>query len=92
MKFLLSNGSITPDKIEYITSEKEKGQTIPVIYIDDPKAAQKFMEQNGFTKESVVKEQNTSNDKRSEVQPMAWDTYEFMGFSTLFDKCYKRKQ
>lgn len=74
----LSNSSITPDKIEYITSEK--GQTVPVIYIDDSEKAQKFMKQNGFTKESVFKEQNTSNDKKSEVQPMVWDRYELMEY------------
>nr|WP_275441346.1 hypothetical protein [Brevibacillus laterosporus] len=75
----LSDSSITPDKIEYITSEN--GQTVPVIYIDDPEKAQKFMEQNGFTQESVVKKQNTSDDKKGKgIQPMLLDTYEFVDY------------
>ncbi|TPG88000.1 hypothetical protein EEL32_10605 [Brevibacillus laterosporus] len=70
----MSNSSITPDKIEYITSEK--GHTVPVIYIDDPEKAQKFMEQNGFTQEPVVKEQNTSNKKAM----AAVESYELMEY------------
>ncbi|MBG9776245.1 hypothetical protein ABD71_25335 [Brevibacillus laterosporus] len=69
----MSYSSITPDKIEYITSEK--GQIVPVIYIDDPEKAQKFMEQNGFTQEPV-KKQNISNNKKE----MAVDSYEFMEY------------
>ncbi|QDX95424.1 hypothetical protein EEL30_26005 [Brevibacillus laterosporus] len=51
----LSNGSITPDKIEYITSEKEKGQTIPVIYIDDPKALKNLWNRTDLQKNLLSK-------------------------------------
>ncbi|QDX95679.1 hypothetical protein EEL32_17865 [Brevibacillus laterosporus] len=82
----LSDSSITPDKIEYIISEK--GQTVPVIYIDDPEKAQEFMEQNGFIKESVVKEQNTNNDEKGKgIQPTAWLDYQLMDYvgTTKYD-------
>ncbi|QOT01398.1 hypothetical protein JNUCC42_18260 [Brevibacterium sp. JNUCC-42] len=84
----LSSSSITPDKIEYITSKN--GQTVPVIYIDDPEKAEKFMEQNGFTKESVVKEQNTSDEKKGKgIQPMLLDTYEFVDYVGTIKYDYK---
>ncbi|TPH19527.1 hypothetical protein EGH09_06305 [Brevibacillus laterosporus] len=84
----LSDSSIIPDKIEYITSEK--GQTVPVIYIDDPEKAQKFMEQNGFTKETLIREQNTNNDKKSKgIQPSLMDTYEFAEYVGTIKFDYK---
>ncbi|MGG1440779.1 hypothetical protein ABE354_01725 [Brevibacillus laterosporus] len=75
----LSDSSITPDKIEYITSEK--GQKVPVIYIDDPEKAQKFMEQNGFKKESdIMKQNDEDNEKRKGIQPALFDTYEYVDY------------
>ncbi|MGG1442140.1 hypothetical protein ABE354_08775 [Brevibacillus laterosporus] len=84
----LSDSSITPDKIEYITSEK--GQKVPVIYIDDPEKAQKFMEQNGFTKESTVKRPNAKDNKQSKgIQPSLMDTYEFAEYVGTIKFDYK---
>ncbi|MBA4534933.1 hypothetical protein [Brevibacillus halotolerans] len=75
----LSESSIVPDKVEYITSEK--GDRVPVIYIADPDKAQQFMEDNGFGKESVIEEKDTIDNQKSEgIQPMAWDSYEFMDY------------
>ncbi|GIO03516.1 hypothetical protein J5TS2_41840 [Brevibacillus halotolerans] len=61
----LSESSIVPDKIEYITSEK--GERVPVIYIADPDKAQKFMEQNGFKKESAIKDQTAKDSEKKKV-------------------------
>ncbi|MCR8936689.1 hypothetical protein O0555_04880 [Brevibacillus laterosporus] len=75
----LSESSIVPDKIEYITSEK--GERIPVIYIADPDKAQKFMEQNGFKKESAIKDQTAKDsEKRKGIQPALFDTYEYVDY------------
>ncbi|WP_031412622.1 hypothetical protein [Brevibacillus laterosporus] len=75
----LNDSNIVSDKIEYITSEK--GHRVPVIYIDDPEKAQQFMEQNGFTKESVIKEQNAKDsEKRKGIQPALFDTYEYVDY------------
>lgn len=75
----LSESSIIPDKIEYITSEK--GDRVPVIYIDDPDKAQKFMEQNGFSKESdIIKQNDEDIEKRKGIQPALFDDYEYLGY------------
>ncbi|MFB0832232.1 hypothetical protein ACEU2D_21885 [Brevibacillus laterosporus] len=75
----LSESSIVPDKIEYITSEK--GERVPVIYIADPDKAQKFMEQNGFKKESANNDQIAKDsEKRKGIQPALFDTYEYVDY------------
>lgn len=67
---------IKPDKIEYITSKK--GEKIPVIYIEDADKAQKFMEQNGFTREA-----------QSGKNLLALAKYSYVEYAGTFNYDYK---
>jgi hypothetical protein len=75
-----TDGIIKPEKIEYITSKH--GKKIPVIYIDDPEKAQKFLEQNGFTR-------NQESAKRTEKTIEALATYQYVRYAGTLNYDYK---